>query len=82
MEGRALASLARPEVTQLLAGQRRDDDAADAHRPGPGERLGVDPGADHEDAADPLAEGRSLRYLVPDAVVSLVRERDLYGGRP
>lgn len=28
------------------------------------------------------AEGRSLRYLVPDAVVSLVRERDLYGGRP
>jgi nicotinate-nucleotide adenylyltransferase len=29
-----------------------------------------------------VAEGRSLRYLVPDAVVSLVRERDLYGGRP
>ena len=41
------------EVAQLLARQRRDDDAADAHRPGPRERLGVDPRADDEDAAGP-----------------------------
>ena len=27
------------------------------------------------------ANGRSLRYLVPDGVISLIREGDLYGGR-
>lgn len=27
------------------------------------------------------AEGRSLRYLVPDGVISLIREGDLYGDR-
>jgi nicotinate-nucleotide adenylyltransferase len=27
------------------------------------------------------ASGRSLRYLVPDGVISLIREGDLYGGR-
>ena len=35
---------------QLLAGQRGDDDPAHAHRAGPGQRLGVDPRADDEDA--------------------------------
>jgi nicotinate-nucleotide adenylyltransferase len=28
------------------------------------------------------SEGRSLRFLVPDAVISLLLERRLYGGRP
>lgn len=28
-----------------------------------------------------VAEGRSLRFLVPEPVVSLIRERGLYGGR-
>ena len=51
VERRALAALRCLEVAQLLAGQRRHDDAADAHGARPREGLGVDPRADHEDAA-------------------------------
>ncbi len=46
-----LATLRGLEVAQLLARQRRDDDAPDAHRAGPGECLGIDPGAHDQDAA-------------------------------
>ena len=53
VERRPLAPLGGLEVAQLLAGQRRDDDAAHAHRPGPRQGLGVDPRADDEDAARP-----------------------------
>ena len=51
VERRPLARLRREEVAPLLAGEPGDDDAADAHRPRPGERLGVDPRADDEDRA-------------------------------
>ena len=51
MEGRPLARLRGEEVAPLLARQAGDDDAADAHRPGAGQRLGVDPRADDEDRA-------------------------------
>ena len=50
---RPLPALRGAEVTQLLARQRRDDDPAHAHRAGAGERLGVDPRPDDEDAAGP-----------------------------
>ena len=48
-----LAALRGLEVAQLLAGQRGDHDAADAHRAGAGERLRVDARPDDEDAAGP-----------------------------
>ena len=51
VEGRALAGLGREEVAPFLARQAGHDDPADAHRPGPGERLGIDPRADHQDRA-------------------------------
>ena len=53
VEGRPLARLGGEEVAPLLAGEPGDDDAADAHRPGPRQRLGVDPRADHEDRSRP-----------------------------
>jgi hypothetical protein len=51
MERGTLARLGCEEVAPLLAGERRNDDAADAHRPRPGHGLGVDPRADDEDRA-------------------------------
>ena len=53
MQRGTLAPLRGAEVAQVLAGQRGHHDAADAHRPGAGERLRVDPRADDEDAPRP-----------------------------
>jgi len=49
MERCALARLGRHEVAALLAREAAHDDAANAHRSGPGQGFGVDPGSDDED---------------------------------
>ena len=51
VEGRVLAGLGGDEVAPFLARQAGHHDPADAHRPRPGERLRIDPRADHEDRA-------------------------------
>ena len=51
VERRPLPRLRGEEVAPLLAGEPGDDDAADAHRPRPGQRLRVDPRVDDEDRA-------------------------------
>ena len=48
-----LAGLRGDEVTEVLAGQAGDDDPANAHRPGPADRLRVEPAADDQDRAGP-----------------------------
>src|SRR5262245_38035918 len=50
-EGGPLACLRRDEITPLLAGEACHDHASHAHRPCPGQRLGVHSRADHEDRA-------------------------------
>ena len=57
-----LPRLRREEVAPFLAGQPGHHDAADAHRPGTGQRLGVDPRADDEDRRRPgRRRGRPAR---------------------
>jgi hypothetical protein len=74
----ALAPLGRPEVAEVLPRQRRDHDPAHAHRPGPRERLGVDPGAHHKDAAgttDVDAAGPQLPERIRGELQATVRGR-------
>ena len=66
LEARPLARLGGRQVAQVLAGEPGRDDPADARRPGPDDRLRVDPAVDDEDRAGPsdverAAQARSRR---------------------
>src|SRR5206468_9496004 len=61
-----LARLGGHEVAPLLTSQATDDDAANAHGAGPGEGLGVDPRADHQDRpGQPDVERSRAQPAVP-----------------
>lgn len=64
-----IAVVERPGVTTAVPGRFRVERV-------PAPRLEVS----SSDLRDRAREGRSLRHLVPDAVVSLIREGDIYGG--
>ena len=49
MEPGSLTHLGRRHVAAVALGERRDDGAGDAHRPGPGERLRVSAARQHDD---------------------------------
>ena len=93
--GRALAHLARARGG-AGAGDRRGRGAstwsrnAIVHQARPAERRRADPLPRHADhARSPrrsvrrrVAEGRPIRYLVPDEVADYIAEHELYGRRP